>query len=592
MSSMTLTLALALGLFSSRDVGTTAMPLLKIAAGPRASAMGETFTALADDATAIFWNPAGLGRIKNLEFFLAHQEWFQDIRDEYASMVLPAGTGRLGLGLTYSGTTGIEVWGPDNRRGEIGTTSNHVGVLNAAYGAALNERYSVGAGAKVLYDHLGSGSSFGFGGGFDLGGMMRVRPDVSIGLSAQNLGAAWYRDNPYTWILPMTFRLGGAYQRENLNAAAELVLPIDNSPSLHLGGEYTALNILTFRAGFKTGPQDISTLSVLSGLTLGLGARLGRFAVDYAFVPYGTLGMTHRVGLRTVVPPRGFGSLRIVTIDSRTRSPLMADVEVSGTRDEKHTANEKGRVVLGKLPDGWVRARATYPGYAPAIDSIYALGDRDQVLTIALTRPGRGTIWGRLLDAVTRRNIGGNLTYRGLALGSIDVDSLAASFTIKDLLDGAYELTARGPTDDYIPQSCTVMVEPFKVTTRDFYLIRKRQKIILRGANFETGKADLLPEYLHNLDEAGRILQDNPTIIVELAGHTDPREINTPEFPSNWELSQGRAQAVRKYLIEKFRVKPERLVARGYADTQPIAPNDTPEGMARNRRTEFIVLEE
>jgi flagellar motor protein MotB len=93
------------------------------------------------------------------------------------------------------------------------------------------------------------------------------------------------------------------------------------------------------------------------------------------------------------------------------------------------------------------------------------------------------------------------------------------------------------------------------------------------------------------LDRAGEILKGSPTIKVELAGHTDPREINTREFPDNWKLSQARAEAVRVYLIDKFGIAPDRLTARGYADTQPVGPNDTEAGMAKNRRTEFRILE-
>ncbi|MCX6844275.1 MAG: OmpA family protein, partial [candidate division WOR-3 bacterium] len=68
-----------------------------------------------------------------------------------------------------------------------------------------------------------------------------------------------------------------------------------------------------------------------------------------------------------------------------------------------------------------------------------------------------------------------------------------------------------------------------------------------------------------------------------------PREIASAQFPSNWELSQARAEAVKQYLVAKFVIAPERLTAHGYADTQPIAPNDNEEGMAKNRRTEFRV---
>jgi flagellar motor protein MotB len=85
---------------------------------------------------------------------------------------------------------------------------------------------------------------------------------------------------------------------------------------------------------------------------------------------------------------------------------------------------------------------------------------------------------------------------------------------------------------------------------------------------------------------AGEVLTASRGIATELTGHTDPREIATAQYPSNLRLSQARADAVRQYLIKTRGIALERLVAHGYADTQPIAPNNTEDGMARNRRTE------
>jgi outer membrane protein OmpA-like peptidoglycan-associated protein len=578
------------------------MPLLGIATGPRASAMGESFAALADDVTALYWNPAGLGQLKNPEFFLSHQEWFQDIRDEYLCAALPSGRGKLGLGLTFSGVSGIETWDADNQRGFIQTTSNYNGAFTLGYGVPIARLpyfgsdeeggfLYAGGGAKLAVDYLGSAASSGFGAGADLGLLARLWPYLSVGLSLQNLGMMNYRTDNLFYQMPSNLRVGAAFRRKDLNIVSDLLLPVDNSPSFHIGGEYTMLNTITVRAGYKTGPQDVTTLGRLSGLCLGLGVRFGRFAVDYAFVPYGSLGSAHRIGIRTVVLPRGFGSLKIRAIDGRTNEPLAAELELSGIREARLAAGHGGKASVDKLPEGWLKVQATYPGYSPVTDSIYSYGDREQTMEIALGMPSRGTIWGQIFDAVTKKNIPGMIMYRGKAAGEVQIDERHPSYTLRDLLEGDYVLRATGP-EDYFPQTCTVRVKPSRLVSKDFHLLRRKQRFVLKGANFETGKADLLPQYLSNLDEAGKILVENPTIVVELAGHTDPREINTPEFPSNWDLSRARAEAVRKYLIEKFKIEPERLAARGYADTQPIAPNNTEEGMARNRRTEFVVLEQ
>ena len=300
----------------------------------------------------------------------------------------------------------------------------------------------------------------------------------------------------------------------------------------------------------------------------------------------------HRVGIRTVVVPRGFGRLEVQVIDARTNEGLPAGLDYSGILDGSCNANQEGRTRLNRLVEGWLKLRTSYPGFIPSTDSVYVRGDGDQSITVRLAKPGRGTIWGMVMDAATKKNIAGRVEYRGPTFGECQVDDQNTSYSLREVPSGSYVLTATGPTEDYYPQTCTVSVEPGRMVTRDFYLLKKKAVIVLRGVNFETGKAEIRLEFQANLDEAGRILQENPGIVVELGGHTDPREINTPEFSSNWELSKARAEAVRKHLIDKFKIDASRLLARGYADTRPVVANDSEEGMAKNRRTEFVVLEQ
>jgi chemotaxis protein MotB len=74
--------------------------------------------------------------------------------------------------------------------------------------------------------------------------------------------------------------------------------------------------------------------------------------------------------------------------------------------------------------------------------------------------------------------------------------------------------------------------------------------------------------------------------VLRIDGHTDKRPINTPEFPSNWELSAARAIAVTKYFVDQG-IPAQHLVAAGFGDSRPIDPGDTPEALAKNRRIEF-----
>jgi chemotaxis protein MotB len=105
---------------------------------------------------------------------------------------------------------------------------------------------------------------------------------------------------------------------------------------------------------------------------------------------------------------------------------------------------------------------------------------------------------------------------------------------------------------------------------------------------FDSGSARLKPGFKAILDLLAPQFSRLPNSI-EVDGHTDSVPISTATFPSNWELSAGRAGAVIRYLAAKG-LAPERLSASGYADTRPVDTNATREGRARNRRVELIIL--
>lgn len=102
--------------------------------------------------------------------------------------------------------------------------------------------------------------------------------------------------------------------------------------------------------------------------------------------------------------------------------------------------------------------------------------------------------------------------------------------------------------------------------------------------NFDTNKTTLKPKSFGILDEAVKLLNQYPTIMIDIHGHTD----NQGPDDYNQKLSEGRANAVRDYLISKG-IDGGRLTARGFGESQPVAPNTTAEGRAKNRRTEFKI---
>lgn len=121
---------------------------------------------------------------------------------------------------------------------------------------------------------------------------------------------------------------------------------------------------------------------------------------------------------------------------------------------------------------------------------------------------------------------------------------------------------------------------------------RDGERIVIRmvvQGSFYSGSADLSPDFMPMLRKIGRgIAAAGGRITVE--GHTDDRPLNGHNrYRSNWDLSGARAASVADYLTELAGVPRERVVVRGMADTKPLAPNDTREGRAKNRRIEVLV---
>lgn len=128
----------------------------------------------------------------------------------------------------------------------------------------------------------------------------------------------------------------------------------------------------------------------------------------------------------------------------------------------------------------------------------------------------------------------------------------------------------------------------FQTIKKDIELkpIEKGAKIVINNIFFETGKATLSPQSNVELEKAVDLLKTNPTMTIEVGGHTD----NVGDDAYNMKLSHDRARSVRDYLV-KAGIASERVQAKGYGESNPIATNDTEDGRKANRRTEFVILE-
>lgn len=109
--------------------------------------------------------------------------------------------------------------------------------------------------------------------------------------------------------------------------------------------------------------------------------------------------------------------------------------------------------------------------------------------------------------------------------------------------------------------------------------------IQLRNVTFDLNKAELKPESHDELNTVVQFMKNNPSVKIEIAGHTD----NTGKAEHNLELSQKRADAVKNYIYSNG-VNIDRLIAKGYGETKPVADNDIESGREMNRRVEFTII--
>ncbi|HEX9916950.1 MAG TPA: PorV/PorQ family protein [candidate division Zixibacteria bacterium] len=278
------------------NVGTRSAQFLKIGAGARAVGMGSAFVGLANDATAIYWNPAGLAYIDKTQFSFMHLWWFQDIAYEYFAHAQPTKYGTIGWSLAYlhmDPLQGRDVEGEptsDFRASDMAIT--------LGYGNRIAKDIFIGGSIKYINEKIEDEMASTFA--FDLGFLHRTQfKNLFLGGSFQNWGGTLkFAEEPDK--LPSNAKLGLCYTvslaRNPLNLAVDFVIPSDAKTGLHLGAEYIYNHMIMGRLGYRTETD----LGFLSGISFGVGflyARTESYRIDYAFVPQGVLGNTHTISL-------------------------------------------------------------------------------------------------------------------------------------------------------------------------------------------------------------------------------------------------------------------------------------------------------
>ena len=181
-----------------------------------------------------------------------------------------------------------------------------------------------------------------------------------------------------------------------------------------------------------------------------------------------------------------------------------------------------------------------------------------------------------IIDLDTKKEVYKGNTSNGKFFVSIELNKNDALQIQKEgYLFYSQNINLKETTTETKPYEIEVLLEP----------IAANSKITLNNVFFDFDKNELKQESFVELDKLADLLKKNPTVKIEISGHTD----NKGDKKYNLTLSQKRAESVVNYLVQKG-IAAARLVAKGYGDTMPIAPNDTEENKAKNRRTEVKVL--
>jgi len=271
----------SLSSMTSAQAGKTGLAFLKLGVGGRAVAMGEAHVALAADASATYFNPAGLAAVQRTDVMLMHKEWFQGVQTEFLAVVVPLGGIAAGLSINTTNIRDIQVRtrpGPPEAN-----FSSHDFSLGLSLGSNIRSSFNAGVTLKFLYEKIFVEESSGAA--VDLG--LRYEAPIqglTFGFTLSNLGSmGTLKDEKIK--LPSLLRLGSSYVKNMRSIQSTLALAGDvvnifqeKKAHFHTGAELTYSEIISLRFGYLSGYDT-------RNVTLGVGLHKDPFRIDYGLSP-------------------------------------------------------------------------------------------------------------------------------------------------------------------------------------------------------------------------------------------------------------------------------------------------------------------
>jgi hypothetical protein len=310
------------------QVGTSMANFLKIGVGSRAVGMGDAFIALANDASALYWNPAGIAGLSKNEVLIQTTSWIAGSNLYYLGVAVPFGNlGTLGASVNgfSSGDMEETTLSQPNGTGRSFNASNLA--IGISYAKTLTDHFSVGFTVKYINESLSRESADAFA--FDIGSTFTTNflNNMKLGIALSNLGSQMELSGPdlivdydvapdvptnktttarlgtQSWDLPLVFRIGlGTYIINTDKTSLSLEVAVNDTrdfePRYNTGGELSYKIVgdqkILFRAGYKVNYDE-------EGFTTGGGLMLNLagfdFKFDYSFADFNRLGNIHRYSI-------------------------------------------------------------------------------------------------------------------------------------------------------------------------------------------------------------------------------------------------------------------------------------------------------
>jgi hypothetical protein len=248
--------------------------------------MGEAFCAVTGDIYSSYWNPAGLADLGRMTFSASMAPTYLDMYYGYLAGAMTSGQNAFSLAVShfnYGDMIGLD----EHARNQTVFNGSDLGMIAGYARKFPGKKLQAGVNVKILHEAIEQESASSVM--FDIGAIKKFQR-ITLGSSLRNIGPG-LNFHDQSGGLPLTLSLGATYYFYDtpLVPAVSIDLPLDDTPVLSLGAEYSPWQYLALRAGLKTERDQ----GFLPWMRFGFGTSIRGISVDYAMIPGKDLGSTH-----------------------------------------------------------------------------------------------------------------------------------------------------------------------------------------------------------------------------------------------------------------------------------------------------------